>query len=132
MKKFIVSILSFLYITTSTGATIHFHYCMGKLVGWDLSHNPTEKCGKCGMKIKHQLKRNACCHDEYKQIKNDKDQKLSAVEPYLLHPVIILSSNFQSELLSLIACIKSETIPVSNAPPGSPGAIYIRNCVFLI
>jgi len=133
MKKFIVSILSFLYITTSTGATIHFHYCMGKFVGWDLSHKPSEKCGKCGMKIKHQSKRNGCCRDEYKQIKNEKDQKLSVVEPVLLYPVfIILSSNFQSDLLSIIPASVSENYPVSNAPPGSPGAIHIRNCVFLI
>ena len=34
MKKAIVSILAVLYLCSSAGATVHLHYCMGKLVNW--------------------------------------------------------------------------------------------------
>ena len=132
MKKAIISILAILYISTSTGATIHFHYCMGRLVNWKLGHKLSDRCGKCGMKINHQSLNNGCCKDEFKQIKNDKDQKLTTAALVLIHPAYILSSNFQSELLSINTLSVSETYPVSNAPPRSLEPIYIRNCVFLI
>jgi hypothetical protein len=38
MKKFITAILAVLYLGTSSGATIHMHYCMGKLAEWGLGH----------------------------------------------------------------------------------------------
>lgn len=132
MKKVIIAILAILYISTSTGATIHFHYCMGKLVNWKLGNKLSERCGKCGMKINHQSLNNGCCKDEFKQIKNDKDQKLSAAPLLVIDPVCILSSDFHSELIAIVASSVSETYPVSNAPPRSPEPIYIRNCVFLI
>ncbi len=132
MKKVIIAILAILYIGTSTGATIHFHYCMGKLVSWKFGHKLSDRCGKCGMKINHKSLNNGCCKDEFKQIKNDKDQKLSAMPQLLIEPVYVLSSNINSELLSIIASTVSDTYPVSNAPPRSRDAIYIRNCVFLI
>jgi hypothetical protein len=50
MKKLIVAILSLLYICTSTGATVHMHYCMGKLADWDFGHNTSKTCSGCGMK----------------------------------------------------------------------------------
>ncbi|MBK8522228.1 MAG: hypothetical protein IPL54_15650 [Chitinophagaceae bacterium] len=40
-EKFITAILAVLYLGTSSGATIHMHYCMGKLAEWGLGHqNP--------------------------------------------------------------------------------------------
>ncbi|MBK6990321.1 MAG: hypothetical protein IPH34_00115 [Chitinophagaceae bacterium] len=36
MKKFITAILAVLYISTSTGAMVHMHYCMGQLADWGL------------------------------------------------------------------------------------------------
>jgi hypothetical protein len=49
MKKLFVAILAILYLSTSTGATLHVHYCMGRLAGWGLGHNNSKTCGKCGM-----------------------------------------------------------------------------------
>ncbi|MES1197705.1 MAG: hypothetical protein ABUL41_00320 [Chitinophagaceae bacterium] len=132
MKKVIVSILAFLYISTSTGATIHLHYCMGKFVSWKLGHKLSDRCGKCGMKINHKSLDNGCCKDEFRPIKNDKDQKLSTEPLFLVQPVCLLTPGFQSELFSFVASSVFETFPVSNAPPRSPDAIYIRNCLFLI
>ena len=58
---------------SSTGASIHMHYCMGKLAGWGFGHNDTEQCGKCGMK--KTVKKNSCCKDEQKFLKFNADQK---------------------------------------------------------
>ena len=81
MKKLLTTILAFVYLSTSMGATIHLHYCMGKLASWGLIDHESKNCAQCGM-----IKKNSatecmaakmdCCRDENKQIKTDKDQKL--------------------------------------------------------
>src|SRR5258708_39522872 len=78
MKKFFVFILSLVYLTASTGATVHMHYCMGKLVEWGLQQDPKkkDKCSKCGMK--NLANKKGCCKDEQKHIQIEKDQKGSA------------------------------------------------------
>jgi hypothetical protein len=132
MKRFIISILAFLYISTSTGATIHLHYCMGKLVNWNLQLKSGDRCGKCGMKTNHKSKNNGCCRDEYKQIKSEKDQKLSQVVFALNHPASIAIPASAIELSSIFLIAITETNLVSNALPRSRSALYLRNCVFLI
>ncbi len=74
MKKIIVAILALLYITTSTGATIHMHYCMGELADWGIGLNDSKTCGKCGMD-KSDEKDNGCCNDEQKQVKLETDHQ---------------------------------------------------------
>ncbi len=80
MKKVLVSILAIIYLSTSMGATVHLHYCMGRLVSWGLADRSGENCdfcgmqkmgpsGQCGVGMKD------CCHEESRQIRNDKDQK---------------------------------------------------------
>src|SRR5438034_6651571 len=74
MKKLLITITALVYLTVSSGATVNLHYCMGKLMSWDLSSNSKSKCGSCGMeKSGHK----GCCNDEQKTLKVDKDQKVS-------------------------------------------------------
>jgi len=132
MKKFIVAILAILYISTSTGATLHLHYCMGKLVEWGFLHNKEEKCSKCGMK-KSGKSDKGCCRDEHKQIKLEKDQKTpeSAFQMIQGAPVTVPASFIEmpSPYFPLLTAVN----PISHSPPRSCGiAVYIRNCVFLI
>ncbi len=132
MKKFLVTILALVYISTSTGVTLHMHYCMDKLADWGIGHNNSKSCSKCGME-KSNEKDNGCCKDEYKFIKNTTDQKtaetgfqfIQLIAVALPVPFIeIPSNNFPSV---------TEESPFSHAPPKSCGvAVYIRNCVFLI
>ena len=128
MKKIIVSILAVFYLCSSVGATIHLHYCMGKLINWSLLNADGDKCGKCGMK-----KDGGCCKDENKFLKNNFDQKTteSAVNLLLLitssAPVVFvnLAENYSFSLI--------EKYPICHAPPLiTAGEIYIRNCVFRI
>lgn len=132
MKKFVAAILIVLYFGTSTGATVHMHYCMGKLADWSLGHNKSRTCANCGME-KSDEKDNGCCKDEHKFVKNDNDQK--AAESFVINfslQVIDLPVEYFSASEIRVASL-TEKYPVSHAPPRSNGvAVYIRNCTFLI
>ena len=130
MKKFIVSILAVLYLSSSIGATVHLHYCMDKLIGWSLEHQKGNRCSKCGM-IKKQ-KGKACCKDEYKQLKLQNDQKAEAsYQATQLSSVAVLTNFFTTPSIQLSSL--AEENPLSHAPPGSESIpLYIRNQVFRI
>jgi len=130
MKKFLVTILALVYLTASSGATINFHYCMGKLVNWDLSHKSKSKCNNCGMeKAGHK----GCCHDEQKQVKIEKDQKATESSFQLIEMVATALLPSHIELPSFQISSVTEENPVSNAPPRNNGvAVYILNRTFLI
>jgi len=66
-----------IYSFATVGATVRVHYCMEKFVGFELFHSNSvkDKCAKCGMKKSTTKK--ACCKDETKQIKIEKEYKLT-------------------------------------------------------
>ena len=132
MKKFAAAILAIFYLSTSTGANIHMHYCMGELADWGLGHNKSKTCGSCGME-KSSEKDNGCCKDEHKFVKNTTDQKI--VESSLQFTGIFGNAIVPDypELPSIKLSSLAEENPVSNAPPRSSGvAVYILNGTFLI
>ena len=130
MKKIIISIVAFFYLAVSSGFTVHMHYCMGKLADWDLGHNKSKTCSKCGMK-KSDEKDNGCCKDKHKFVKNIADQKIAEAGLQMVK-VVTLPVSF-IEIPSIDFPGATEENPVSHAPPRSGGvAVYIRNCVFLI
>jgi hypothetical protein len=132
MKKFAVVILAFLYITTSTGATLNMHYCMGKLADWDLGHNTTKNCGSCGME-KGNGNDNGCCKDEQKLIKNDTDQKSTGSSFFLIRFLTPAELTGFAEMPLIRIASLPELNPVSNAPPRCTALpIYKRNRTFLI
>lgn len=61
MRKFLLLIITFCYLASTSGVALQWHYCMGKLRSIDFglaSHDET--CGKCGMAKGN----NHCCKDE--------------------------------------------------------------------
>ena len=132
MKKFIVSILAFLYLGLSTGATVHMHFCMGKFIGSSLWHNEkSDLCSKCGMTKTNS--KNKCCKDEHKVIKVEQDQKSAdaAYQMVQLTSVLISFSHFVIPEIYVSSIIEGGLY--SNAPPLTYQVpIYIRNCVFRI
>ena len=130
MKKFLVTILACVYLTASSGATINMHYCMGKLMAWDLSKKQNATCGTCGMgKTGHK----GCCKDEQKVFQIEKDQKIG--ESTLR--VLALSLEIITVTYYNLPTVYSSSIminnPVANAPPGlSSVPIFLRNCNFRI
>ena len=132
MKKALTAILAVLYLSTSLGATVHLHYCMGKLVNWSLSNTSSKKCSICGMHKSNTASKDGCCKDEVKQIKNEKDQKLTETAFNLIHLTSIALPVSQIELPALKISSLTENNPISHSPPRGQVAIHIRNCVFRI
>ena len=73
------------------GATVHMHYCMGKLVDTSLMHDDEHLCGKCGMKKSTQKK--GCCKDEQKTFKTTDHQlaKENTTAPAVVCPDLLSS-----------------------------------------
>ncbi len=132
MKKFITAILAVLYLGTSSGATIHMHYCMGKLADWGLSKNKSKTCPKCGMEKSHKSD-NGCCKDEHKFLKDDSAQKLAENNLQMLQLFSVAIPASFTELPAIDFPSVTEKNPTSHAPPRTHGvAIYIFKRSFLI
>ena len=123
-----VAIIAVLYLGVSSGATVNLHYCMGKLVSWDLSGDRNDKCPDCGMK---KTGRN-CCNDQHKLIKVSDDQKVSDMA-YQLAQVAAIAPIRYIELPALPVVSIAVQNPSTHAPPRSGKVtLYLRNCTFLI
>lgn len=133
MKKVFAVILTLIYISTSTGATLHMHYCMGKLADWGLlGQTKTDTCGKCGMEKSDSVNK-GCCKDEHKTIKSETAPQATEVSLRIVQALssALPVSYFETPAIALSSI--TEANPISNAPPRGAGtAIYKRNCVFRI
>ncbi len=130
MKKVLVTILAVFYLSVSSGATVHFHYCMGRLVKWGLEFKEPASCSKCGMKIN---KSKNCCQDQSKKLKVDSSQRLSDNSVQLQVFSTALPVTPYSEQYKALAFSIPEELPVSNAPPDrQPVPVFLRFCNFRI
>ena len=121
MKKLLATILAFVYLSTSMGATIHLHYCMGKLASWGLINHESKNCAYCGMVKQNPdsqsaMAKKGCCKDEHKQIQTDKDQKLSPPESfkYTLSEAFAINDSYHQGIKVFSSAIEH---PSANAPP---------------
>lgn len=132
MKRALAIILAVFYLGISTGATIHMHYCMGKLVDWGLWHSKSEQCSNCGMSTAS-TQANHCCTDEHQFVKLEKDQQAGEI---LLQPAplaVVALPPAPVNIAHILLSTLPEWRPVNHAPPPSPHkAIYLLNCVFRI
>ena len=131
MKKLVVIILSFLYLTSTTGARIYMHYCMGEFQSegfWHTERNTT-KCTNCGME-----KKKGCCEDKEIFLKVDKKHKQTRFNyTRLKYSPINSRQLFFDEHISLAeASITFTQVPGATANMGWPPPLYVRNCVYRI
>jgi len=75
MKRILVTILSILYMLSATGASVHVHYCMGKLMSASFIHKDEDRCDKCCPK---KSSKKGCCKDENKTFKTSDHQLAKA------------------------------------------------------
>lgn len=132
MKKFLILILAFTYFASTSGATVYMHYCMGKIVEWNVTRNEKEKCPHCGMD-KSKKSDKDCCKDDHKQLKVTNEHSITetAFQGMQLVASALPVSYFDISAISFSSI--TEENPTSNAPPQSSSiAIYKRNCVFRI
>jgi hypothetical protein len=129
MKRILVTILTILYMTSATGATVYVHYCMGKFMCASLRHSDGGICGRCGMK--KAMEKKGCCKDEQKTIKAS-DHQLAVASFDFFHPLYITA------ILSHTAFYRRpcysgsvENIACANSPPSRwqtcPIYIQVRN-----
>ncbi len=132
MKKCFAAILAILYFATTTGATINFYYCQGKLVSENSTKTEMLSCSKCKMEKKVEAK-STCCQHEQKFVKLVNEQNISNASFHIQKPVSIISPIVFFENNNFHFPSLTAEYPVSNAPPRSSSMpIYQRNCVFLI
>lgn len=132
MKKFLLLILTLTYLTSTSGVIVYMHYCMGKMVEWNVAGNEKEKCTSCGMDKSKKTDKD-CCKDKLKQLKitNAHSVKETLVKGLYL-TALSLPVSFIEVPTTPFSSITEEN-PLSNAPPQSIGiAIYKRYCVFRI
>lgn len=132
MKRVLIAILAILYLTTSIGITLHYHYCMGKLVSWELREETKSRCNKCGMLLKSKSADNRCCKNEWKHFKNDKDQDLSETVAKLAGKLLITAIHAQETSSSLALFSPVKFLPPRVAKRSSHYPLNIINCTFRI
>ena len=137
MKKVVVFILAVLYLSTSMGATVHMHFCMGRLVGWDLGDRESKDCISCGMAKDAAMSgcsvgMKNCCHDEHMHIQSDRGQKpvQTWIEWNLTPALAALPFPGWNEPVLVATAVAR---PVANGPPLAERLpIFLRNCNFRI
>ncbi len=140
MKRIFTAILAVFYITTSTGATVHFHYCMDRLVSWGLTKGTADKrqCPSCTLPRtsyeKYCVKENKdCCKDYQKLVKLGGDQ--DDVQRAVFFPSIPAAAIIYpiAEATFAHASPSSKRFPAIHAPPGAGHtSLYIIFCNFRI
>jgi hypothetical protein len=114
------------------GATIHLHYCMGKLISWGLIDHDSKRCETCGMKKGstdqegYSANKN-CCKDEHKEIKTDKDQKQASAE----YQFFKFSPDAQAIQLAALPIFQLSSITIENPRANAPPLINERP-IFLL
>lgn len=130
MKKFVIAILAILYLASSVGATIHFHYCMGKLTKWELL-KVKDECITCKTSKHNNHQKHKCCNDEFKAFKNG-DQKLNETTIHLIQAPNTAGIIYVPEWQIVNTSSVAESNSILTVSRRSRVAEYILNCVFLI
>ncbi len=125
MKKLFVIILLLVYGASSSGMTLHFHYCCGKLDTIDLS--PVKHKG-CGMNPKPGKK--ACC-DNKEVTLNIKSEQSLVKHIYPSFQVLAIKPTLPEFLVSSPVKAKG-LLPQLFAPPPLQEDRTILFCVYRI
>lgn len=130
MKRFLVTILSVLYMASAMGATVHLHYCMGEYMGASLIHEEEHHCAKCGMTKTSDD--NGCCKDEHKTFKTSEHQSAKAAFDQIVPaaiPQLPVSYYCYSQRLAFVPV--SKVALTAHAPPSlwrvNPIYLTVRN-----
>lgn len=135
MKRILLTIFAIFYLGVSSGATLHFHYCMGELVSWGLHKQTKTVCDFCGMPkpaAKGKAKK-SCCEDGQHQAKVDKSQKTDGTVYQFNAPssAILQPAPFANDQVQVPVKINKDAL--CNAPPyGLKVPVFLKNCTYRI
>ena len=129
MKKYLLVILTILYIGVSSGIILNIHHCMGKIVEVELWQNDT--CPSC----KEKKQAGHCCSTETQLVKMTVYQDINQV-PAIYYTPVTLSLLFNMNALQILSEASESGIPYPyyNTPPDECSGTErcIINCSFLI
>lgn len=127
MKKLVVSILAFIYLSTSSGFAVYLHYCMGKVDSVNLFQS--EGCAKCGMKVS---KSKDCCKDELKVVKLEDSHQAKTHHISFISPFTLLQYSYKQISEPIHPELAYKQAIRNNSPPLSGHELCIKNSVFRI
>lgn len=130
MKRYLIFIFTLFYFSAASGATVEFHYCMGKLVEWGMAKPSESKmCSNCKMKMKDSKD---CCKKNQQQVKIEKAQKAEFSFDFKSCPTLIAVPQVFEPGLPLIHQ-QVTGIHYSNAPPRTEKTpVFLRLRTFRI
>ncbi len=131
IRKGIILLISVLYIITTAGVAVNFHYCMDRIVSVSFGHEKDHEdgsCSRCGMnKIE-----NHCCADESFFVKLSDTHQASG----FVHEHLLLSYMLPVAFVNLTTAEQGNTatciIDNFSPPPPVLNKLYLANCVFRI
>ena len=129
VKKILAVILCIVYGVASSGATVNFHYCMGKFTGWDVKADAAHKCSNCGMQKE---KTKGCCNDEQATIRLKKDQLASTINDVPGNQIIYLQHQYPSLIQSALTSDNDVFQSIHGPPLMQIISPFMLHCVFRI
>jgi hypothetical protein len=125
LKKLLVILLLMVYGLSSTGMTINFHYCCGKLKKVEFSSAQLD----CGMKMKHSSGKK-CCDNKQVDLKVKDHQKVSESSKTFSNAVFF--ANTFTDFTFSQPLEDKHSIPSVFAPPPLSNSLYILHCAYRI
>jgi hypothetical protein len=124
MKKFLVTILALVYLTSTFGASVRLDCCLEKLVSATLG-TPASHEDLCSEE--------KTCKDDHKQSRLDHEQKRNDAKIRIAKFVpSSLNTSFYGYPFHAVTTL-TETYPVNNAPPQQAKVpLFILHCVHRI
>lgn len=128
VKKLLVIVLMMLYGFTSTGMSLQFHYCCGKLKNIDISLSTTSVHKKCGME--HKMGAEKCCQTKLVVSAQDDFYSFSEVKANPVFFICLLPVSYT--YTSPLNILGEAPTPAIKAPPESSNPLFILHRVFRI
>jgi hypothetical protein len=136
MKKTFLTIMAFVYLAVASGTTVHMHFCMDKLVSWNIAPGNAHDCPVCSMEKESfkssELSCKGCCKDEVKQVKLEKDHK---AEQNFLPKVLIeavVSTFHSNDVHDIIPAKLIGSYNINGPPQKHKVPTFLFNCVFRV
>jgi hypothetical protein len=124
MKKFLITILAIVYLTSTVGAMVRLDCCLEKLVSYSVG-TPADKHGDVESK--------GNCKDDHKQPKLGHEQKRSDSHIRLAKTFpASINTSFPAYPFQAVAVLKETYSVKQKAPKQAKIPIFLLNCVHRI
>lgn len=132
MKKFLITILTVLYVASSVNAGINLHFCCDRLSSVSAGFGqPAAKPAIC--KMQHSYTGKNCCQNEFKQVKVSHTQNVSSsVTLPAVHFVALIPVSFQEIHTPDFSSVIEGNFSAHSPPLRREIPVYLLHCTFLI